>query len=321
MITKAWEIMKSLMEWSERTLEKMWVRVFALIFAVTGGINSVSNHFNPPDPSKKTSLGIMILVVAFCLLVAMETLRVWVKIHKREEPKKSLIEMPSSWLRQKKSNFKKLLAPKRKLSEAEKKMVSDVKAARKNYAKAASENALRVDAITKELNYLNDPRGKLVGAGGGVPGVKVYERWIDTPQGSGSIVGVKATAEDNTSINKRLSATRIVALGIFALAAPKKSGSGHAYVVIEGPHVNGVATFAGTKSESAGPAAFSFAALVNNAARNALVIESTRPEQVIQKEAELSELKKNQALANALANLDQKIALLPSDLVGRYGKR
>ena len=77
------------------------------------------------------------------------------------------------------------------------------------------------------------------------------------PQGGGSLIGVKAEAADESGIRQRLTATRMFTMGVFSLAAPKKKGTGNAYVVIEGPQVSGVATIAADKSGNAGPAAFS----------------------------------------------------------------
>lgn len=54
------------------------------------------------------------------------------------------------------------------------------------------------------------------------------------------IAGVSATFEslgDARSDNSRISLTRVATVGVFALAAPKRSGGnpGHAYVTVTGP--------------------------------------------------------------------------------------
>jgi len=139
------------------------------------------------------------------------------------------------------------------------------------YRAAWDEYGTEVNAAEATLKYFADPKGKRICSGGGVV---VYERWIQTPQGGGSIIGVSARANDATLERQRLTATRMLAFGIFSLAAPKKIRSGHAYVSIEGPEVNGVAVF--PPSKNAGPVAFDFAARINAAARQAQASEKER---------------------------------------------
>lgn len=139
------------------------------------------------------------------------------------------------------------------------------------YRAAWDEYGTEVDEAEAALKYFADPKGKRIISGGGVV---VYERWIQTPQGGGSIIGVSAKADDSTLERQRLTATRMLAFGIFSLAAPKKIRSGHAYVSIEGPEVNGVAVF--PPGKNAGPIAFDFAARINAAARQAKASEKER---------------------------------------------
>jgi hypothetical protein len=138
-------------------------------------------------------------------------------------------------------------------------------------AKAASAKEAHRAALKYHDRRLKRYRRELAEAERGrrlarVGGVTLYEHWIHTPQGSGPLAGVKAHAADETSIGQRLTVTRMVTLGVFSLAAPKRTGTGHAYVVIEGPDVSGVATLSGSGS-GAGPAGYAFAAKINNAAR------------------------------------------------------
>lgn len=49
-----------------------------------------------------------------------------------------------------------------------------------------------------------------------------------------SLDGVTATIEAGSAVEERITATRVLALGVFALAAKKKSG-GESYLTIEGP--------------------------------------------------------------------------------------
>lgn len=205
--------------------------------------------------------------------------------------------------------------PRRKLTDAEKLLLRDVKASQKNLKAVLKTNKSTLTKLQNDLATWNSSQGRMVVATGGV---KVFQRWIQTPQGSGSIVGVIASAEDNTSISKRLTATRMVTLGIFSLAAPKKKGGGFAYVVIEGPSVSGVATFQGTKGQDAGPKAFKLAALINNTARNAVALENQRPDEVARLNAEIAKIQAAPGVQEATANVHSKIALLPEDLRTRY---
>ena len=141
----------------------------------------------------------------------------------------------------------------------------------RRYRAAWDKYGTEVDKADAELKYFADPKGKRIISGGGVV---VYERWIQTPQGGGPIIGVSAKADDSTLERQRLTATRMLAFGIFSLAAPKKISSGHAYVSIAGPEVNGVAVF--PPGENAGPNAFDFAARINAAARQAEASEKER---------------------------------------------
>jgi hypothetical protein len=205
--------------------------------------------------------------------------------------------------------------PRRKITEEEKLLVREVKISQKNLKMALKSNKAMLSRLEGELKNWNSAQGNIVIATGGV---KVFERWIQTPQGSGSIVGVVASAEDNTSISKRLTATRMVTLGIFSLAAPKKKGGGYAYVVIEGPSVSGVATFQGTSGQDAGPKAFKLAALINNTARGAVALEAKRPGEIARLNTEVAKIKAAPEVQIASENLEAKIALLPEDLRTRY---
>lgn len=49
------------------------------------------------------------------------------------------------------------------------------------------------------------------------------------------LAGLTARVEDAGTLNRRITATRLVALGVFALAAPKKQDDRVLYLTIEGP--------------------------------------------------------------------------------------
>ncbi|HYU66547.1 MAG TPA: hypothetical protein VEK09_07315, partial [Jatrophihabitantaceae bacterium] len=107
------------------------------------------------------------------------------------------------------------------LSDEVKDQIRATKAARKGWRDAVKTNGAQLKAANITLGDLTSQKGRRLGAFGGAA---LYQRWIDTPQGGGSIIGVKAEAADETSIQKRVTATRLVTLGMFAFAAKKKTG-------------------------------------------------------------------------------------------------
>lgn len=153
-------------------------------------------------------------------------------------------------------------------ARSEKELAKRAKVALGKVTRIENEHQRRISNAEEELRNVLDPRGRKIAKKGGVT---VYQRFIVSPQGSGSLIGVHAKSEDNTSIRQRLTATRMVALGVFSLAAPQRRGEGTAYVVFEGPEISGVATFVENNNMNAGPTAANFAALINNTARAAAV--------------------------------------------------
>ena len=138
----------------------------------------------------------------------------------------------------------------------------------------------------------------------------LYERYIETPQGSGPLVGVVATAADASQVVQRLTVTRMIGLGVFSLAAPKKKAVGNAYVVIEGPSVSGVATF--SAESSAGSTAYQFAAVINNAARAAAKDEAERPARIAASAKDLEEALDRSKVVAAEQLFGEAVAALPS---------
>ena len=55
-----------------------------------------------------------------------------------------------------------------------------------------------------ELHELEDPKGEYLMSGGGVT---LYRRWIETPQGDGSLIGVRATVEADADARRLLSSS------------------------------------------------------------------------------------------------------------------
>ncbi len=197
-------------------------------------------------------------------------------------------------------------------------LLRQAKAARKKYHEVQKGYDQETKQRARAVALLESQQGATLASLGGVT---LYERWVTTPQGSGSILGVHAEAADESSVKQRITATRIVALGVFALAAPKKKGVGNAYVVIDGPHVSGVATMAGGDNQAAGPSAYAFAAKINNAARAAEAAEPTRPACIEQAQADLNHALNYGAVLVSDAGQAYKnlVTQLPPEFAAKFG--
>jgi hypothetical protein len=191
---------------------------------------------------------------------------------------------------------------------------------RGDYRRARKRHEKRVATAHEQLVRLEDPKGRRLGSAGGVT---LYERWITTPQGSGSLIGVKATAADESSISvtQRLTVTRMVAFGVFSLAAPKKTtkSQGSAYIIIEGPEVSGVGVInASSYNTTPGPAAFGFAAQVNNAARDAAASAPLLPGRIAEARNQLVTAKKDPEVTEAQAAYAKAVATLPETYRAKF---
>jgi hypothetical protein len=126
-----------------------------------------------------------------------------------------------------------------------------------------------VKLATLEVARLEDPRGAQLAS---YRGVVVYERWIVTPHGQGPLSGT--TASVDAQVSSRITMTRLVAIGVFALAAQKKTGS--VYLSIDSPALASVIECPAEDNTRARQ----FAVAIMNAARQAAVIEVSRPLQL-----------------------------------------
>lgn len=174
--------------------------------------------------------------------------------------------------------------------------------ARAQYHHLSREHRHRVTAAEAEIARLKDPKGRRLGFCGGIV---LWERWIQTPQSEGPLIGVRAEAHDDTSISQRLTVTRMVAFGIFSLAAPKRKTTGNAYVVVEGPDVNGV----GMAPD--GPEAYNFAAVINNAAHAAEVFQAELPARLAAARRELSAARDESQVEAAHREYEKALQALP----------
>lgn len=77
------------------------------------------------------------------------------------------------------------------------------------------------------------------------------------------LAGLTARVEDSGTLNRRITATRLVAFGVFALAAKKKQDDREVYLTIEGDNVAIVRTVQFKKVPAAGAQARTFAAQLN----------------------------------------------------------
>lgn len=213
-----------------------------------------------------------------------------------------------------------LLRARAEIPEETRVAIREAKRSRSECRRARKQHAKNVERARMHLQYLEDAKGRRLGAAGGIT---LYERWISTPQGSGSLIGVRATAADESSVttSQRLTATRMVTLGVFALAAPKKTQKAHgsAYIVIEGPEVSGVGAMnASSYNTTPGPRAFAFAADVNNAARAAAVNAPRLPGLIAKAKEELSAAEKDPKVTEAEFAYAKAVAALPKDYRQRF---
>jgi ribosomal protein L7/L12 len=83
------------------------------------------------------------------------------------------------------------------------------------------------------------------------------------------IAGLTARVEDSGTLNRRITATRLVTIGVFALAAKKKQDDREVYLTIEGDALQIVRTVQFKKTPAAGTAARQFAGQLNLLSRQA----------------------------------------------------
>ena len=120
----------------------------------------------------------------------------------------------------------------------------ETKAASRQFAVDAK--AAAVVARQTEVAATLERVGKLVRKNFKMVGFSLYiyenEIWVGNPENRGArgwpIAGAQAEAIVNGQVTQRLTATRMVTLGVFALAAPKKTGNQTLYLKVCGPGYN-----------------------------------------------------------------------------------
>jgi hypothetical protein len=96
--------------------------------------------------------------------------------------------------------------------------------------------------------------------------VMLYKNRIKRGHEEFPLAGVSARVELGSALQKRVTMTRLVAIGVFALLAKKKKSGGDVYLTIEAPDFFWTVEVESKKESKARE----FAAKVNNAVRSAV---------------------------------------------------
>lgn len=155
------------------------------------------------------------------------------------------------------------------LKSAQRARDAEVKGASTELKGAQKEREQGIKGAQKELMALRDPKGKRLGS---YRGVTVYERWIATPHGEGPIPGTHASVD--AQVSSRITATRLVAIGVFAFAARKKTGA--VYLSVDNPQLASVVEC----PQDDNAKARQFAVKIMNAAREAERLAPSLPERI-----------------------------------------
>lgn len=153
----------------------------------------------------------------------------------------------------------------RRLKEAEKAHEQRVKTAKKAYAAAQKSQASGLKDVESRLADARKDR-KL----GSLAGVTLYEDRIETPDGVAELsdeVRADVDTAGNLAMSSRVTATRLVTLGVFAFAFKKKKkhDTRELYLVVETPEFMTVRQI----DPNLGPRARSFVAQITTATRQA----------------------------------------------------
>jgi hypothetical protein len=162
------------------------------------------------------------------------------------------------------------------LKVAQKQLDDSIRNGHRQVAEAQKKYNQHVSSAQKKLAELQDPKGKRLGS---YHGVRLYERWIETPHGSGPVRDTVASVD--TQVSSRITATRLVTLGVFALAAKKKTGA--IYLSIDNPQLASVVECPKDDNTKARQ----FAVQITNAGKAAAAIEERLPALIEQAEADL----------------------------------
>jgi len=181
------------------------------------------------------------------------------------------------------------------LKAAQRALETSTKGASQELKAAQWEREKGINAAQKELTGLRDPKGKRLAY---YRGVSVYERWIATPHGEGPIAGTQASVDAQAS--SRITATRLLAIGVFAFAARKKTGA--VYLSIDNPQLASVVEC----PQNDNAAARQFAFRIITAAREAERMAASLPGRIEEAEQKVTAAVANNARTEAAqANLER----------------
>jgi hypothetical protein len=177
----------------------------------------------------------------------------------------------------------------RNLKEAEKAHERRVKAAKKAYATAQKARGSSVKDVERRLADARKDR-KL----GSLAGVTLYENRIVTPDGKAALsdeVRADVDTAGNLAVSSRVTATRLVTLGVFAFAFKKKKthDSRELYLVVETPEFMTVRQI----DANLGAKARSFVAQIMTAARQAEGNAETKHRAVEEAKQERSQIQQD----------------------------
>jgi hypothetical protein len=203
----------------------------------------------------------------------------------------------------------------RNLSRARKAHAAAIAGARKGVTQADKEYRAQIGSCEKRLAELQDPRGRRVGSFGPL---RLYERVIETPQGTASLADVRASVDTAgaMAVKSRATMTRMAAgglllgpVGLLAGGLAKKNkviDKRELYILVESSTVNSVVQVAADK----GLQARTFAARVNTAAGNYAAVEASRPGMINAVRQQLEHARGNTA---ALDEANLKLASVTAD--------
>jgi hypothetical protein len=212
------------------------------------------------------------------------------------------------------------------LKHAERALAREVKTGEKAVEAAEKAHSRRVRQAEQTLSALRSSTGARLAS---YRGITLFERWIKTPQGEGSLIGGQATADTagNLALSKRPTLTRMAAGGLLlgpvgvlgSLAFQKKqmADKRELYLMVE------TGDFAAVVQCPAddGMKARQFAARINTAAIAASKAEVGRPEAIRQADARLVAVKADttaiEAAGERLADTRQDPTLLGAIAVAR----
>jgi type VI protein secretion system component VasK len=194
-------------------------------------------------------------------------------------------------------------AQRKALKEAEKTRNQALSGALRGLKTTTKAHEQKVNAAQRRLAEARDPKGKMLGS---YHGVRLYERWIDTPHGSGQVRDTVASVD--AQISSRITATRLVTLGVFALAAKKKTGA--IFLSIDNPGLASVIEC--SKDENL--KARQFAVKITNAGKQAATLKERMPAQIAAAEQSLEKTRGDTAAVDEaqaeLTRLEQDEKLL-----------